>query len=536
MLDASRSDRTEGPAPAPDDRIFRRLLDMLPAGAYTCDASGLITWYNRRAVEIWGRAPALNDPADRFCGSSRLFTPDGEPVDRERCWMALALMLNRSFDARDVVIERPNGERVTVLAHANPIHDDAGNVVGAVNLLVDITDRRREEDERSRLEAQVLHAQKLESLGVLAGGIAHDFNNLLTAVLGNTSLALMSIPAESPTRPMLRAVEEAARDAAHLARQMLALSGEGHFAFDMLRLDAIVAETTGLLHALVTDPSKLVLHLSPATAEGDSRQVRQVLMSLVANAADAVGGQGGTVEVRTGTLRGSEVPKGVLSLPGDLVPGDYAFIEVKDSGGGMSEGTLAKIFDPLFTTKPSRRGLGLAAALGIARSHRGAITVTSIPGEGSTFRLMLRSAEEPSALQRPPRDAEPGAARQGHVLVVDDSETVRTVTQRALETAGFEVLLASDGIEAIELFQARSADVAAILLDLTMPRMHGLEAFKRLRAIRPGIPILVMSGYGEDEVSARFAGLNATGFVQKPFRAQDVIARLTQVVPLLPRE
>jgi len=360
-----------GEPPVRLDPDFRRLMETLPCGAYTCDATGLITWYNPRAVEIWGREPRLHDRAERYCGSSKLFAPDGSPVLHSQCWTALALMLDRRFDAQELVIERPTTERVRVLAYASPLHDASGRLLGAACLLVDISERRQR-------EPQGLHAERLASLGALAGGIANDFNNLLTAVLANASLAMISLPADSPARPMLRDVEGAAREAAGLARQMLA----------------------------------------------------------------------------------------------------YA---------------------------------------------------TNAPA-------LTPSAEEPALVEGPHRDPAHVPRAAGLVLVVDDSETVRSVTQRALQTAGFEVVAASDGIEAIEIFQARCEEVAAILLDLTMPRMHGLEAFKRLRAIDPEIPILVMSGYNEAEVSTRFEGLHATGFVQKPFRAQDVITRLTQVIPLRPRE
>jgi two-component system cell cycle sensor histidine kinase/response regulator CckA len=393
----------------------------------------------------------------------------------------------------------------------------------------DITERKRAEEERRHLEAQILHAQKLESLGVLAGGIAHDFNNLLTAVLGHASFALMQLPAESVACPMLREIEKAAQRAAELTQQMLAYAGKGRFVVQSLRLDTLVQEMTKLLQTVVSKKAAVELHLGPATIEGDATQIRQVVMNLMTNASEALEGNLGTIRVRTGIRQADTAYLRSPFFAEELPAGDYAFIEVEDNGCGMSGETVARIFDPFFTTKFTGRGLGLAAVLGIVRSHRGVIKVTSTPGRGSLFEVLFPSAApkvEPAALGQKslPRG-------QGTVLVVEDEPSVRDFAQRVLESAGFQVRSAADGREALELFVRHGPELVAVLLDLTMPRMDGLEVLRHLRGLSAKVPILVMSGYREVDVAPRLAGLGATRVIQKPFQPRDLIAQVCQFLP-----
>jgi len=399
-----------------------------------------------------------------------------------------------------------------------------------LSIFRDITERKRAEEERRTLEAQLQHAQKLESLGVLAGGIAHDFNNLLTSILGYASLGLMELPDESNAYPLLREIEKAAQRAADLTQQMLAYSGRGKFVIQPLRLDTVVQEMTQLLGTVVSKKATLNRQLEPATIEGDATQIRQVVMNLMTNASEALDGQCGSITVRTGVrqldaavLRSPFFPEG---LPAGAYA--YAYVEVEDTGCGMSDETRGRIFDPFFTTKFTGRGLGLAAVLGIIKGHHGTIKVDSAPGRGTTFQVLFpRSTPIVSESQVVgPNPALPRG--QGLVLIVDDELSVRSFIRRVLETVGFQVREAVDGREGLDLCRRYHEELVVVLLDLTMPHMDGLEVLGELRRDHPAVPVLVMSGYSEQEVAKRFAGLGVNGFIQKPFYPRDLIARVCQ--------
>jgi PAS domain S-box-containing protein len=394
----------------------------------------------------------------------------------------------------------------------------------------DITDRKLAEEERLKLEAQILHGQKLESLGVLAGGVAHDFNNLLTVMLGNASLALMHISEESPASSMLQEIEHAAERAADLTKQMLAYSGKGKFEIQALRLDALVQEMATLLKTVVSKKAAVGLSLKAATIEGDPTQIRQVVMNLIINASDALEDNIGSILVRSGTIQANTDDLLSPYLPEVLPAGEYAYLEVEDAGRGMTEETQARIFDPFFTTKFTGRGLGLAAVLGIVRAHRGTIKVVSTPGQGTLFKLLF-----PCAMNVPEErfDIESETVSQpgnGTVLVIDDEQVINVFVQRALASAGYQVLAAEDGIKGLEILREHFREIVAILLDLTMPRMDGLEVMRELRHLAPDIPVLVMSGYSEQEVSIRCEGTGLRAFIKKPFTTHALVAAISGIL------
>ncbi|HSK90384.1 MAG TPA: response regulator [Euzebyales bacterium] len=502
------------------------LIEKLPVAAYTCDPEGLITYYNPAALRLWGRAPRLNDPADRFCGSFRLYSADGAPIAHEGCWMALALQTGRDFSGCEIEIERPDGRRVAALAHAIPIRTAAGAVVGAVNVLVDITARRRAEDDRRRLEAQMRHTQKLESLGVLAGGIAHDFNNLLTPVLGYAAMAARDLPPDSTARRMVEEIGRAAQRASELTRQMLGYSGRGTIAIEHLTLDDLVRDMKALLETAVSKQTSFELALAPAPVEADATQLRQIAMNLITNASEALDGRPGVITVRTGVRTMSTMALRSPFLRQELPSGRYAFLEVADTGCGMTPDTTGRIFDPFFTTKFTGRGLGLAAVLGIVRGHSGTLQVDSTPGEGSRFEVLLPVATDVLD-EAGPVDAGTGELRgTGTVLVVEDEDDVRSLVRDVLDEAGFTALLAHDGRAGLALFGEHGEDIRAVLLDLTMPWMNGWEVADRMQQARPDLPILMMSGYAHPEIPAPYAHVRLAGFVEKPFRPRDLVRRV----------
>jgi signal transduction histidine kinase len=389
------------------------------------------------------------------------------------------------------------------------------------------------EDERKRLERQVQHGQKLESLGILAGGIAHDFNNLLMGVLGNASLALAQLPVESPARREVLDIERTAKRAAELVQQLLAYSGKGRFVVERVSPSAIVEEMVHLLEVSVSKNASLVLDLDPDAPSilADATQVRQVLVNLITNASEALGGRSGVVSIRTGATRCDRHYLRETCFDEDLGEGLYARIEVSDTGAGMDRRTMSRIFDPFFTTKFAGRGLGLAAVLGIVRSHRGTIEVRSEPGQGTCFTVLFPADTAESTAGRPRASDDTGLEAAGRcVLVVDDEEIVRQVAARMLDHLGFEVVSAADGHEALELFRATPERFAVVLLDLTMPRMGGEACLRELRAIRPDVRVILSSGHSEQDLVARRAGKDLAGVIQKPYEVVALKAVLRKAL------
>ena len=410
---------------------------------------------------------------------------------------------------------------------------DQPGVRGLVITARDITDRVRATAERQALEVRVQQTQKLESLGVLAGGIAHDFNNLLTGVLGPASLALASLPPDDPVRDNVAAIEKTARRAAELTEQMLAYSGRGQFVVQPVQLSDLVQETADLLTILVS--KKAVLRYEFASdlpmVDADRAQLRQVAMNLIVNASEALGDAPGTVTIRTGALY-CDQPYLSANATAEVVPdGEYVFLEVTDTGIGMTPEIQSRVFDPFFTTKFTGRGLGLPVVLGIVRGHRGAILLSSKPNRGTAVRVLFpATTAKPVTVPSSEPVGTPGHHHGGQVLVVDDEEIVRILAEKILQRAGYRVLLAADGHQAIEVFAAHLEDPPLILLDLTMPRLDGRETSQRLKELRPDVRIILSSGYAEQEVIGRFAGMGIAGFVHKPYSAEELTAAVEKAL------
>jgi PAS domain S-box-containing protein len=391
------------------------------------------------------------------------------------------------------------------------------------------------EQQRHELEAQMQQAQKLESLGVLAGGIAHDFNNLLTAILGHANLALMDLAPEAPARDSLREIEKASARAAELCRQMLAYAGRGRFVVESINLSRLIEELAHLLRVSISKKILLRCQLAeeiPAI-EADPAQLRQVAMNLVINAAEAIGDTEGVIGVSTGVAQCGEDDLRGGQLVASPAPGSYVYLEVTDTGCGMDAETRARIFDPFFTTKFAGRGLGLAAVLGIVRSHRGTLKVESERGRGTTFRILFPASAQAAAPVEAGGNAPPWRGT-GTILVVDDEEPVRNVASRMLERCGFTVLRACDGQEALDLFHIHASEIVCVLLDLAMPRMDGEETLRELRRIQPGVRIVLASGYSDQEIAQRFRGAGLAGFIEKPYRMEALSAKLREALARAP--
>ena len=380
--------------------------------------------------------------------------------------------------------------------------------------------------ERKVVEEQLRESQKLESLGVLAGGIAHDFNNLLTGILGNASLGLELSPGNSPLRPLLQRLVQASERAADLTRQLLAYAGKGRFILSAINLSRLVQEISGLVRASFPGSVRLELQLAPEmpAIEADPAQIQQIVMNLLLNAAESIpGDRSGLVTVRTFELMATEEDfRGTLPSSHPQ-PGRYAVLEVIDDGSGMEPATQGRIFEPFFTTKFTGRGLGLSAVLGIVSSYHGVLRVESHVGVGTRFRLLLPASEK--AVEAPKMSV-PGVRGSGTILIVDDEPLVLAVTRNALEQSGYQVLAATNGMEALKILKQSGDDVKVVILDVTMPGMSGEETLKRLKTIRPDVPVILSTGLSEMETAERFAGARLAGFLQKPYTASQLAEKV----------
>jgi nitrogen-specific signal transduction histidine kinase/CheY-like chemotaxis protein len=388
------------------------------------------------------------------------------------------------------------------------------------------------ERERRDLEARMHQAQKLEGLGVMAGGIAHDFNNLLTPILGDTSLALLDLPADSPLRTRLQRVQAAAHRAATLTNQMLSYAGEESLHVEALNLSTLVEEIGQLLETAASREAVLVYQLQRdlPLIEGDPARLSQVVMNLITNAAEALGDDEGRIIIRTGKVDLAPDDCKIRVIGSELPPGAYVFFEVIDTGCGMDDDTLARIFDPFFTTKFTGRGLGLAAVLGIVRAHRGAIELKSQPQKGTTFRIFLPSTNRRFTRQPTLATDVENWHGEGTILIVDDEEGVRDMCADTLSRAGFTVICGTDGREGIELFERHVDEIRAVLLDRTMPNTSGDEVFDEIRRIRPHSRIILTSGYSEKRAAQQFVGKGLNSFLQKPFLPPVLLQTLKQVL------
>ncbi len=462
----------------------------------------------------------------------RLHPDDREPVaDTYRAYVSGALPEYRvEFRQRT-----RSGEWKWILSIGKIVEYDAsGNPLRMLGTHTDITDRKRIEQERLELERRLLHAQKLESLGLLAGGIAHDFNNLLMAVLGNLDLALRKLSPVSPASTNIEQSAQAARRAADLTRQMLAYSGRGRFVVKAMDLSELVEENVHLFRSGIAGRAELNVRLdrSLTPIEADAGQVQQVIMNLITNASEAIGEESGMITLATG-VQDCDAQCLQQSRIEDAPPaGRFVFLEVSDTGCGMDEEKQQRLFDPFFSTKAMGRGLGMSAILGIVRGHGGAIFVDSVVGRGTTIRILFPALQGARAVNEGPVGARANEAAapamSSTVLVVDDEEIVRNVSKEMVEALGLKVLTAVDGRDAVDLFTKHADGIDLVILDLSMPNMDGLAAFEELVRIRPGVKVILSSGYNDQESFQRMSGKRLAGFIQKPYSMKNLRDALEQ--------
>jgi PAS domain S-box-containing protein len=487
------------------------------------DTDGRLTYVNDSFLRLW----EYTDPKEIL----------GKPVEdfwqsHEAAAEIIGALKRKETDTGELVGMKKTGAPFHVLYCANMVRDERGKPVCIMASFLDLTERKHAEEERRRLETQVQQAQKLESLGLLASGIAHDFNNLLMGILGHADLALMQLPSFSPTRKSVQEIKVTAQRAADLTKELLAYSGSGKLVVEPVLISEVVREMTHLLE--VSIPKKCALRYDFAVnlpaVEADVTQLRQIIMNLILNGSEAIGGNCGVVAVRTGLMKCDRAYLSETHLGENLPEGAYVYLEVEDTGCGMTAETRGRLFEPFFTTKVTGRGLGLAAVIGIVRGHRGTIRVYSEPGRGTMFRVLFPASKRLVKAPRPVAEELEAWHDTGTVLVVDDELTIRELTRDVLECVGFTVLTAVDGLEAVEVYRANADRIRFVLLDMTMPNMDGRETFEAIQEIRRDVPVILSSGFNEQYSRSRFAGGGPAEFIQKPYGLKQLLEVARRVV------
>jgi PAS domain S-box-containing protein len=519
----ARRKRAEAALRTNEDR-YRLLAENAGDLVAELNADGLYEYVSPSHQTVLGYVP------DELLGRDPLELI--HPADREETRAATERIIASGIpDTRIYRFRHRNGEWRWIEVYGRAFSTTSGDT----HLLVvaqDISERQRAEEQQLKLEAQMQQTQKLESLGVLAGGIAHDFNNFLLPILGNARLAEDELEPGSPARRFIERVTTAALRASELSNQLLAYAGRGKLATERVDLRALLQETADLLHTAISRKVELKYELpdSLLPIEGDSAQLRQVILNLITNGSEAIGDGHGVVTIGAGTIDADSRYLSETHLGAGLPAGCYVYLDVRDTGCGMDEETQAKIFDPFFTTKFTGRGLGLAALLGIVRAHQGALRVESEPGRGTTFRLLFPCLAGSRAIPEAKSTRPVEWRGSGTILVVDDEEAVRELLEEVIPRYGMSVVAAKDGREAVKRFREHAPEIAAVLLALTLPEIGGVEAFLGIRRIRPDARVILSSGYSEVDFADRLAGQEVNGFLHKPYQPEELIEKLRQAL------
>lgn len=506
-------------AESPDSPIYdsdtRALLDAVPALISVMDSDMRFEYANRAQQDLFGR------PDQSVAGISVL------ELVGESGFARIEPHARRALEGEEVRFEveipnqKPGGRPLHFDTVFVPRLDSDGTVSGYYSLATDISWLRAVETERRTFEQQVMQTEKLESRGILAGGIAHDFNNLLVSMMTNVDIIRRDLTRVAAVDDELREIEVAAQNAATLCRQMLDYSGQGRVEFERVDLTRLASELPELLKTSL--PGSVSLELDPnsptAPVQGDPDQLREVIMSLITNSWESMSDGQNAIAISTGAIDADAETLSRSYIDDKLPPGRYSFIQVSGSGCGISEEVMSNLFDPFFSTKFTGRGLGLSAALGIVRGHRGAITVESKPDVGTQIRVLIPFLEWQAKPKSPQEfDSISDWRASGTVLVVDDDAGLRRATHRILTGCGLNSLMAASGGEALEIINGLPpGTLDLIVLDLTMPVMDGAETLASIRKIDAQVPVLLCSGYTEAEVTQRCKGLEYSGMLAKPF-------------------
>ncbi len=506
------------------------LLASTAEGIFGLDTNGVCTFANSSALTMLGYDDE-NELVGQVIHNILHHTKmNGEAYPVEECPINIAIREGDSIHIEHDLFWRRDGQSIPVEYRSIPIIKDKV-AVGQIISFTDISEKLLAQEKKKEAQEKLEHTQRLESLGVLTGGIAHDFNNLLTAILGNTTLAQQKIDPDSDEYELLNQVVAACDSAADLCKQMLAYSGKGKFVIQPVNLTELVRKMAKLLDVSIHKRTivRYDLKVDMPLIEGDIAQLRQVIMNLITNANEALEENSGSITIATGVVDIDEEYRSHAEISEDLALGEYAYIEVSDTGCGMNAEQKMRIFEPFYTTKTTGRGLGMSAMLGIVQGHSGTLKVYSELGKGTSVKVMfpVSTSEVVKPVQTAPK---PLDAKGKTALVIDDEEMLRQVSAAMLSRLGFEVLVAENGQIGLDIYKAHKSDISFVLLDMMMPVMNGEETFQKLRAVNPDVKVLLCSGYNEQEATQRFTGKGLAGFIQKPYRTQSLADAIAQII------
>jgi PAS domain S-box-containing protein len=511
--------RAEGALRESEER-FREMAELMPMTVFESDISGNLTFANRKAFDNFGYS---QEDFDRGVNSLDMLVPE----DRRQAAENIAkIMGGEEIGLNEYTALRKDGSKFPIMVHSATIVRD-GETLGIKGCLIDITDRKKTEEERRRLETQFHQAQKLETIGTLAGGIAHDFNNLMATILGNTSLLLYDIDTTHPHYEPLKNIERQIKRGAELTTQLLGYARKGKYSVKPVNLNRIVEESAtafGRTRKEITIQCELADDLF--VVEADQGQIQQVLLNLFVNAADAMP-QGGKLVLKTANATHNDIKRSNQYHP---AAGDYLRLTVSDTGIGMDEKVRPRIFDPFFSTKESGKGtgLGLASVYGIIKNHGGYIEVQSQKGQGSQFSIFLPASDKKVLkITDPAPEIMKGS---GTILIVDDEEMVLDVGARVLKKLGYTVQESNNGRNAVALYKKLQDKIDLVVLDIVMPDMGGGEVYDRLKEINPKVKVLLSSGYSIDDQAREIMERGCDGFIQKPFSMKAMSEKISEIL------
>lgn len=491
---------------------FRNVIEALTEGIIITDRSDVCMYVNRALAVMTGFEP--NELIGRSASSL------GAEHVRDSLSRKTLDRLDGVADSYETQLLRKDGSIFWVEISAGPYPDVDGNIVGTLSVVRDISEKKRAEQEREKLEVQLRRSQKLETIGTLAGGVAHDFNNILTPILGYAEIARMEKSLQENMRGHLEMIIQAALRAKELVKQILTFSRQGDQERQPFHLQIIVKEVMKLMRAAIPSTVSIIEDIDAKCdmVECDPTQIHQVLVNLATNSFHAMRGRGGTLEVKLTMI---EADSQFACLHVNLAEGKYARLTVSDTGHGMDKATIERIFEPFFTTKDAGEGtgLGLSVVHGIVTAHGGGISVYSEPGKGTTFQIYLPCSERASQGDRT-EDAPPSAGTE-HVLFVDDERPNVLMGKQILEHLGYTVTICERPLDALELFKADPATFDLLITDQTMPQMTGDELLAECRKIRADIPAILLTGFSDTVTARNFGEYGFNAFGMKPIILKD---------------
>jgi len=499
---------------------YRTILEAMGEGYFEVDLAGNLTFFNDAMCKISGYS------RERLMGMNNRDYATPETAKRMYHFFNEIYRTGKPARIIDYEVTGKDGSTIILELSASLMRDHAGAPIGFRGIARDVTERKSAEQEQKRLEVQLQHIQRMESIGTLAGGIAHNFNNILMGISGNTSLLLLKTNPSDPNYQRIKNIERMVDSASKLTRQLLGYARGGTYEVRTMNLNQVIEETANTFGAAKRDIS---IHQELAEDLGmvraDQGQIEQVLLNLFVNAGDAMP-RGGELFIKSTNVTHKDMSGKAYSVK----PGPYALITVRDTGVGMDEKTAERIFEPFFTTKGFGKGtgLGLASTYGIIKAHGGYIDVNSKEGQGATFYVYLPASEKKQ--EKPGEHREHIVKGSGTILLVDDEALLLEVGSQLLGELGYTVLAAHGGGEAVEIYQEHGDFIDLVILDMIMPDMGGGETFDRLREINPGVRVLLSSGYSIDGRAQEIMTRGCDGFIQKPFSVEELSQKIREIV------